>query len=195
MNDKRAKALAAVLSKNWKLTKNSNPFVVLVGGFQGSGKTTLLEGLRRKLNLLIISRDAMRDKLLGQELDRDTVKEVVNQTTLLMTKKACQLSLSFAIDGNAKPDDIERVLQLIPGNYRLYTLLLKGSEQALIWRVLTRPKWQGFYQGTLEELLSALQTYSIDEKSYGLVIDTTEKSKLKVLEEVLEYLGSQGAIS
>jgi cytidylate kinase len=179
-----------VASWNLKGGFSKNPMILLIGGFQGSGKTTVLNILRKKIDLIVISPDEIRDGLFARKiLFNEAFTHTVNAIRNNLLKTVLPLRHNVAIDQLTTLTRINIAKEIVEkegkGKYKFFTVFLKASEKTLEQRLGTRKKLQGTYRGTVSELKASVEKYGMQDLSfYDLVLDSEKMQPEKIVQEI-----------
>lgn len=187
------------LSQTLKGSSQSNPILILIGGYVCSGKTTLSNALKENYGMTVFSLNAIRQAMLDAGIDiRSNKKEERSILFEVYPRLLAPCIANFQhiiIDANANRQGIEDAFRFLHENsggdkYKVIKIHLQASEKELYKRVNARIQQAGLHQGTEADLEYELRTpaKAIYPEDYDLVIDTEKTSFKDEMEIVHNFL-------
>lgn len=164
--------------------------VILIRGALGVGKTTVAKDVAKKLNAEYFSIDRILEELQLDKSDGECIPAknfiAAQEHTLPQIKASLTNGRSVVIDGNFyHKEQIEFFNQHFKTNVRIFTL--HAPVEVCIERDSKRKKPYG------EDAARAVHSL-VSRFDAGVVIDTTNKSILEVVQEIVQFTDSNGEI-
>ena len=182
------------LEESFTASPQSDPIILLIGGYQGSGKSSLISRITHTFDANVISNDVIRQQFFDNGYHPDITPEFSNDVNAVcahLFKMALSLDTHVILDGNAHAKrlaSIDKLLHEFSSKHSVVKILLTASPETLRERVRARLPTPGAYQGTECDLNASLQINPINPDDYDLIIDTEHTSEKDTATKVLEYL-------
>lgn len=193
--------IIASLSQTLTGRSQSQPLLILIGGYVGSGKTTLSNAIQGKYGTTVFSLNSIRQAMLNEGIDirsnKQEERKILFEVYPRLLAPCIANQQHIVIDANANRQgiqDAQRFLQENMGGnaYRVVKIHLTAPEEELYKRVRARIQQVGLHQGTEADLDRELHTpdKAIHPEDYDLVIDTMNTSLEDEMRIVHDFLQS-----
>lgn len=184
--------ITAEFIQSFKAQAQSQPVLILIGGYVGAGKSSLIERMQKIYDFNVIATDAIRHRLFsrGVKSSPEFGTHVENIYRNLMIHALNQRT-HIVVDANAHTKRIAEIGKLLSeqaAQYRVVKIFLKASKEVLVQRVQARKPKEGFYQGTVANLEGVLKTATIKPEEYDLVVETDQMPEDAVFERVNQFI-------
>lgn len=203
MNDleRTKQEIAEQVLESWKSNSQTQPVIVLIGGFPGSGKSKLAKVIHQSYESEIISFDAIRQALIdrGEFIGGGESFNIIQDIYQNLFKIAFAARINLIVDTNAHSERILEIEQLLKQEsadqlYRRFKICLNPPFETLLERVRSREQVPGVHQGTEANLRQSFASKTINLEDYDIVIDTGEiafAEEWQIVNEALQKLSEE----
>lgn len=192
--------IIASLSQTLTGNSQSQPLLILIGGYVGSGKTTLSKAIAEKYGMTIFSLNSIRQAMLKEGCDirsnKQEERKILFDVYPRLLAPCVANQQHIVIDANANRQGIQDALRFLQENtggrtYHVAKIHLRASDEELHKRVRARIQQADLHQGTESDLDHELRTpaKAIHPEDYDLIIDTENTSFEEEIGIVYEFVG------
>lgn len=197
--DKVKEKIIASLSQTLTGSSQSQPLLILIGGYVCSGKTTLSKAIEEKYGMTVFSLNSIRQAMLNEGCDirsnKQEERKILFEVYPRLLAPCIANQQHIVIDANANRQGIQDALRFLQENtgghtYRVAKIHLRASEEELYKRVRDRIQQAGLHQGTEADLNHELHTpaRAIHPEDYNLIIDTENTSFEEEIRSIDDFL-------